>query len=236
MNIIKDYIPRGRPNRPGFSIAPKWITAHDTGNASTGADAISHARYLKGDAAAKATVSWHFTVDEKKIVQHLPLNESGFHAGDGAGPGNRQSIGIEICMNAGGDRLKAEANAAALIAHLISTERTLLKFPECVKQHFDWSGKDCPQVLRRRPNGWKNFLAEVERVMTPVPAINIIFNGRRADGITARPKDGKVEVLLGGQWVWIRDIVNIIPGATLGWNVATQTVDVRVPSPGAKIP
>lgn len=228
--IIKDCIPAGRPNRPAFLMSPQWITVHDTGNTKTGAKALSHSNYLKSDAAAKEPVSWHFTVDEKNIVQHLPLNESAWHAADGLnGPGNRRSIGIEICMDAGGDRLKAEANAVELIAHLIKTERSLLKFPECMKQHFNWSGKNCPQILRRRPDGWKNFLSEVERAMTPIPAINIIWNGRRADNVTARLLNGKVEILLGGQWVWIRDITNVIPGATLKWEVSTQTAEVKIP-------
>lgn len=230
MNIIKDLIPTGRGNRPGFPMFPKWITVHDTANTKFGANAISHANYLKSERAAALPVSWHFTVDEKNIVQHLPLNEVGWHAADGLnGPGNRRSIGIEICMDAGGDRLKAEANAAELIAYLIKTERTLLKFPECMKQHYDWSGKNCPQILRRRPDGWKNFLSEVERVMTPVPGFFIKWNGRVSENITVRQVPGKIEVLLSGQWVWIRDIVSIIPGATIDYDQATRTTEIRVP-------
>ena len=98
-----------------------------------------------------------------------------------------------------------------------------------MKQHFDWSGKNCPQVIRRRPNGWKNFIAEVERKRSPVPATTIIFNGRRADHLTARLLNGKVEILLSGQWVWIGDIVRAIPGATVRWDTPTQTAEVRVP-------
>lgn len=230
MNIIKDNIPAGRGNRPAFLMSPKWITVHDTGNVKAGADALSHARYVKSDAAANLPVSWHFTVDEKNIVQHLPLNEAGYHAGDGRnGPGNRQSIGIEICMDAGGDRLKAEANAAELTARLIKTERILLKFPECVKQHFHWSGKNCPQVLRGRPGGWEGFLREVERALIPVPGFFIKWNGRVTENITVRQVPGKIEVLLSGQWVWIRDIVSIIPGATIDYNQVTRTTEIRVP-------
>lgn len=64
-----------------------------------------HARYEKNP---ETPTSWHFTVDEKEIYQHLPLNENGWHAGDG-GTGNRKSIGIEICEN-DGDFEKAVAN------------------------------------------------------------------------------------------------------------------------------
>jgi hypothetical protein len=41
-------------------------------------------------------VTWHFTVDDREVVQHLLPTEQGDHA-DYGGPGDRQSIGVEIC-------------------------------------------------------------------------------------------------------------------------------------------
>ncbi|MBO8162357.1 MAG: N-acetylmuramoyl-L-alanine amidase [Brevibacillus sp.] len=160
MIIIQDFIPEGRPNRPGTRITgPRYITVHDTANPNNGADALAHANYLKGDDAASRQVSWHFTVDDIRIVQHLPLDEVGWHAGDGNGPGNSSSIGIEICENADGNRARAEANAAELVAHLLM--QFSLGINEVV-QHNHWSGKNCPHVLRERPNGWKGFLKAVQ--------------------------------------------------------------------------
>ncbi len=160
--IIEDFIPAGRANRSGLKLSgPKWITIHDTANTRAGAGAMAHARYLKGDEAAKLPVSWHFTVDDKQIVQHLPLNEVGWHAGDGLnGTGNRSSIGVEICENQDGNREKAEANAAWLVADLL--QKFLLDINQVV-QHNKWSGKNCPRVLRGRPNGWEQFLTAVEQ-------------------------------------------------------------------------
>ena len=168
VDIIQDLIPKGRRNRPGHAMSPFFICIHDTGNANTGAGAVSHGRYLKSDAAANAPVSWHFTAGADGIVQHLPTNESAFHAGDGAsGPGNRQSIGIEICMNSDGNRVKAELNAARLIASLIKTVPSLKPFPECMKQHFDFNGKNCPQVLRANGGkGWKEFLESIRALVS----------------------------------------------------------------------
>lgn len=40
--------------------------------------------------------SWHFSCGESLVIQGLPLDRNGWHAGDGAGAGNRRSIGIEI--------------------------------------------------------------------------------------------------------------------------------------------
>ena len=58
MKIVEDFIPVGRENRPGLKLSgPEWITIHDTANTGKGADAAAHARYLKGDDAAKKLVS-----------------------------------------------------------------------------------------------------------------------------------------------------------------------------------
>src|SRR5690606_9576913 len=154
--IIVDLIPDGRGNRPGIKMTPRYITIHNTGNPS--ANALDHAAYVKSDRAVQAMVSWHYTVDDHRIVQHLPLDEVGWHAGDGVGPGNRLSIGIEICEHAGIDQARAEANAAWLVADLLRRFNLGL---EAVKQHHDWSGKNCPRILRGRPGGWGEFMAMV---------------------------------------------------------------------------
>ncbi len=163
--IIEDFIPPGRRNRPGYRLVPRYITIHDTANTNAGADAKAHANYLKGGAAASIPASWHFTVDDRLIVQHLPLDENGWHAGDGAnGAGNRQSIGIEICENKNGIRIEAEKNAAWLTAKLLGDFSLEL---EQVKQHHHWSGKNCPRVLRGRSGGWASFLEAVRLQLGP---------------------------------------------------------------------
>lgn len=182
IQIIEDFIPAGRGNRPGLKISgPEWITIHDTGNPRPGADALAHARYLKGNAAAGIPVSWHYTVDGERIVQHLPLEEVGWHAGDGPrGKGNRSSIGIEICENEDGDRRKAEENAAWLAAHLLQ------KFglgADRVVQHHKWNGKNCPHLLRKRPDGWRRFLAAVEENLNPGIFPDVSFRHWAAEGI-----------------------------------------------------
>lgn len=165
VNIIQDFIPAGRRNRPGHKLEPLYLTIHDTANTDAGADARAHAAYLK--TYPDLLASWHFTVDDRFIYQHLPLNENGWHAGDGVnGTGNRQSIGIEICENSDGDRSLAEKNAAWLTAGLLVNFSLT---PERVKQHYDWSGKNCPRVLRGRSGGWSGFLSAVESYLFPAP-------------------------------------------------------------------
>jgi len=160
MEIRQDFISKGRRNRPGYKMTPRYITVHDTANTQSGADAAAHARYLKGDTAASIPASWHFTVDDKEIRQHLPVTEVGWHAGDGStGTGNRQSIGIEICENRDGNRAQAEKNAAWLIAKLLKDFGLSIS---AVVQHNRWSGKNCPRVLRSRKGGWEGFLSQIE--------------------------------------------------------------------------
>jgi N-acetylmuramoyl-L-alanine amidase len=130
----------------------KFITIHNTGNTSVGAGARNHASYIKGNTAANLPVSWHYTVDDKEIIQHLPDNEIAWHCGDGGnGTGNTQSIGIEICMNSDGDLQKATDNAVWLVV-----------------QHNRWSGKLCPQLLRNgKPYSWDVFINKVREALAP---------------------------------------------------------------------
>ena len=116
-------VPKGNENiRPGYAMNPKYITIHETDNYNVGANARNHAIYLYNQATGTEdrSASWHFTVDDKEIYQHLPLNENAWHAGDGAeGTGNRESIAIEIAVNEDGDYNKAVENARKLAAYLM---------------------------------------------------------------------------------------------------------------------
>jgi len=188
MQIIQDFIPKGRKNRPGGRNALRYITIHNTGNSTRGAGAKAHAAYLKGDSAANLPVSWHYTVDDTVIYQHLPDAETGFHAGDGSGPGNTQSIGIEICENNDCDLFAATDNATVLVAQLCQKHNIL---PEHVVQHNRWSGKDCPHLLRRnKPYSWDTFLNKVKSQLgaagTPPESTTTIDNALAVGIITDR--------------------------------------------------
>ena len=158
LTIQEDIISDWRRNRPGRDTNPgAYITIHETGNAAKGADAAAHGAYLDSDAGERDMVSWHYTVDDHAIVQHLPDYETAYHAGDGkAGPGNTTSIGIETCVNAGGDFEAAKANAAALVRLLMEEHGIPL---DNVVQHNRWNGKDCPKTIRATTGAWEAFLA-----------------------------------------------------------------------------
>lgn len=138
----------------------KYITIHETGNRNKGANAAAHANLQSRGNVRNA--SWHFQVDDKEIVRSFPTKVRCWHAGDGRGPGNLESIAIEICVNSDGDYDKALANAQELVRRL----RRRWNIPaENVVQHNRWSsyGKNCPTILRGRgEKAWREFVAGTE--------------------------------------------------------------------------
>ncbi|QKE56405.1 endolysin [Bacillus phage YungSlug] len=142
-------IPASNSNRPQISMNPTWLTIHETDNDSAGADAQAHSNFIT-NGGGQYGVSWHFTVDDKQIIQHLPLNEVGWHAGTTAG--NYNSIGTEICVNSDGNYAKAKANAAKLTKYLMGLLGIGLSN---VVPHQHWSGKNCPRNLLA--SGFQSF-------------------------------------------------------------------------------
>ena len=135
-----------------------WVVMHETANTSPGAGALAHANYLWNLAAAGSQpfVSWHFTIDDKLIYQHLPEIERGYHAGDGSvlpgqsstylGGGNRNGIGIEMAVNQDGDMYRTWQRAAKLAASLLVKYNLPVSH---MRYHIDFSGKMCPQSTIR---------------------------------------------------------------------------------------
>lgn len=147
----------------------RFVTIHETANTNRGADAAAHANLQSRGNVRNA--SWHYSVDDTEAVQSLPHTAKAWHAGDGRGPGNKESIAIEICVNSDGDFRKAVENAAALTRKIMAEEGIPLSR---VVQHNHWSGKNCPTNLRNGSKGvtWEDFLAMVRdgETLTPTPA------------------------------------------------------------------
>lgn len=136
----------------------KYITIHETANTSKGSDAQAHANLqTKGFGS-----SWHYSVDDKQVIQSFPHNVRCWHAGDGKGIGNYDSIGIEICVNSDGDFKKSVQNAAELVKRIMKQENISI---QNVVQHNLWSGKNCPTNLRDGSKGinWTQFLDLVKK-------------------------------------------------------------------------
>ena len=155
MQIKQMLIPESNKfTRPGVKMEPQYITLHETANTTKGATALAHAKLQQSGNSRQA--SWHYSVDSLYIIQSVPDNEVAFHAGDGAGDGNRKSIGIEICVNEDGDFDRAKEKAIQLIRDLMDKHKIPLKN---VVPHKHWSGKNCPKEILKE--GWDKFISDI---------------------------------------------------------------------------
>lgn len=156
-NIQKIPLPASNPVRQkSHPMTPQFITVHSTQN--YGADALQHARALNNGVLRH---DWHFTIDPRVAVQHIPLNESGKHA-DSGGPGDRFSIGIEMCEKRGDNLVSTFDRTAKTAAVLMKEYNIPLRN---VVPHYYWTKKNCPIVLMdgARPGfKWSWFLSRVD--------------------------------------------------------------------------
>ncbi|HBZ09102.1 MAG TPA: DUF3597 domain-containing protein [Bacillus bacterium] len=143
----------------GYGNPCRYITIHETANENTGAGAQTHANLQSNLNPRQA--SWQYQVDDKGVIQSFPDTVMCWAGGDGNGPGNRQSIHIELCVNNDSSFKKTVQNAAALVKHLMAKHRIPISN---VVQHNRWSGKDCPHYLRNGEKGinWFNFISMVK--------------------------------------------------------------------------
>ena len=160
VGLVESFIPFGMKNRKGVPIIPTTITIHNTGNPNKGADAQAHARFVTTKGfntyrGNKSWVSWHFTVDDKNTIKHLPLNEFALHAGPKA---NTSSIAIENCMNEGIDFALSRERLITLVASLMHDMHFSIGQ---IRSHRDWTGKDCPTLILEE---WQDFIDDVEQV------------------------------------------------------------------------
>ena len=112
----------------------------------------------------------------------MPTNEQGEHA-DFDGPGNRYSIGIELCEQRGSNLAVTIDRAARLTAYLMYRNG----IPLCnVVPHYHWERrgvsplhKNCPHFLLEngRPGRkWRAFLGQV----------NYYYRGLNAETLASR--------------------------------------------------
>ena len=151
MNVIKNLVSQSKYSiKCPYSMTPEFVVVHNTANDATAQNEVKY--MISND----NQVSFHFAVDDKEIVQGLPLDRNAWACGDGAnGKGNRKGIQIEICYSkSGGVRFEnAEKNAAKFIAQLLKERGWGI---DKVKKHQDFSNKYCPH--RTLDKGWASFV------------------------------------------------------------------------------
>ena len=126
------------------------VTVHETANESPGADAQAHANLQSNGGARQA--SWHVQVDDTEAIRSYPDTAQCWHGG--TSEANLNSLALEICVNPESDYDEAFKRAAAVVRDWRIKHKLSRKD---VKQHFDWTGKNCPSKMRLAGR-WKEFL------------------------------------------------------------------------------
>lgn len=170
LKITQDFLPVSsglKPDRKRSST--QYVVVHNTGMAAPSATAKGLNDYIH---STTREASWHFAVDDHEAYQHVPIDEIAWHAGDGShvfgevwsggiGGGNQNGVSIETCVYAGIDFSMCMRNLAKLVASLLIQYDLGI---DRVKQHWDFSGKDCPQVIRHADR-WDELLSLVRLEM-----------------------------------------------------------------------
>jgi hypothetical protein len=136
----------GLPNRSGAPMRPTVTVFHSTNNPRDGENAAAHANWqAKGTPGhPDGVVAVHFYVDAHEVVQVLPIDEQGIHAGDWR---NEWGIAVERTCNADQVQAEAENNAMHVHAALLWIIGTTAK--ESMYPHTN--GGHCPQLIRPWP-------------------------------------------------------------------------------------
>ncbi len=190
MKISKNLVPLWNyPKKCPYTMKPTRIVVHNTANDAPAANEIAYMRRNSN------TVSFHYAVDDKEVVQGIEENRCSWNAGDGSkGKGNREGISIEICYSkSGGEKfIKAEQNAVELIVDILKRYGWGI---DRVTKHQDYNGKYCPH--RTLDLGWDRFIKMIEEKLNDVPVAKKktvtqiakeVIQGKWGNGVTRRTK------------------------------------------------
>jgi len=122
----------------------KYIVLHDTGNTDCGSNAAANFDFFQTVRAEGSSAD--FIVDSAGAIKINNCEESyTWHCGDGHGVygiSNKNSVGIEMCINSDGNYTQMLGNTVNLIKELKQ------KFPKAtLVRHYDASKKICPRTM-----------------------------------------------------------------------------------------
>lgn len=163
MKIERLIVPDSVSNRVSFGRGnPRnYLTIHQTGNTDPGSNAKAHHNL---QARGGVGYGWHWQVDDEFAIQTHDHSFKIWHAGDGRGKGNTESISIEICVNSDGNYKKSVENGAKIAALILKEENIDINK---MVQHNHWTGKDCPHEIRMGKDGitWTVFVEMVKKYL-----------------------------------------------------------------------
>ena len=188
--INRDFI--SKKNTYAGRNSPKYIVIHETDNTSKGAGARRHAEaqslghlstYVQYYAGSDGIYQ---AAEQMDGTYSIGIEYGGNHAIHDAN--NRNTINIEVCVNADGDYEKARQNAIGLVKCLMEE----MGIPEGrVIRHFDAKGKHCPRKMMDSPELWEDF----KRQVAGQPPAEVGESGNKGP---AQPETGK------GEGAWYR--------------------------------
>ena len=189
--------------RPKYPMTAKYIAVHNAGNA--GATGKTNAHYVVNQNEYK---SWHFTIGNEEIYQHLPITESGWHAGDGVnGKGNRESIGVEIAEVYGAERTAVKFIAELMKATSIGIENVL--------PHKYFSGKNCPRLILPH---WDRFIDDIKKELGEVNKVEYAVTPNKTHELIGNVEDLQVKIVnKNNRQITEKNCVN----GTFFWNTTT---------------
>ena len=161
-------------NRPGTKCnVRKGIVIHYTGNTSRGATALANRNYFNN---TNTYASTHFLVDDKQIIQAIPLNEVAWSVGaksytsigkklfhNGLQP-NYTTVSIEMCVNGDSTYNEVVENTVWLVVYLLKQFNLTIND---IYRHYDITGKSCP-LFYLKQSDWNNFLSKVKDALGDV--------------------------------------------------------------------
>lgn len=167
--IKRDYIPHGQ-SRSGQSIRKVlFIVAHDTGN--PGSTAAGNVKWFKGN---PVNASAHTFIDDKEIIEMVPLSEKAWHVlynvttdnrifGDDA---NDAAIGVELCFGGRINFEEAYKRYVWYLGYLCKKYRLNPKTHIVGHSLLDPGRKTDPEnALRRYNKTFNNLITDVLKSM-----------------------------------------------------------------------
>ena len=159
MNINRSYVSN---NNTYASNNPQYIVVHNTDNFAAGADAKRHASAQYNGNFDNMSVHY-YTDDTDTAYQAAPHNRGCWHVGVNYGGrlfgtvNNKNTIGVEMCVQAGYNFDKAFANTVALVKQLMAETGIPA---DRVIQHYDVCAKNCPSQIRAK-GMWNEFKRQI---------------------------------------------------------------------------
>lgn len=129
------------------------ITIHNTNNYEMSAREIFNFM----DKENKTSQGTHFLVDDKEIIEVMPLDWCVYHTGKGNDNACKHSIAIEICSNNNDELyLKGQDKAIELIKSIMN-EYNISK--DCIFFHQDFNNQFyCPATILNLYGNKENFI------------------------------------------------------------------------------